>query len=349
MKQFIKNIKALPFLASMALNPINKVTDAHPGYTPNDNIVEQESRAHELKDKFSGAFTTCHEIIDSHQLCISNNSPQIDPYQIAGRFRQNLQKVYQTLKIPKTQQTSETDTTLLIITDSQAELKTLMQRINIQTYWGYFLEDLIPNTNVAFSYSDSKPLTPWENTAHELGHAIFNLTIGDHLEARDFCQKFKLNHKVIWEGFAEFFKYANNIKPKIKIKGIPQGYINQTFQFPDIYNPHFAKQKIYSITELLSYSPRPTADNYLYGKMFFAFLHYKQPVLFRLLLLSIRTKSDASMEYFLQKIKQPNINQEFQTYQRFYQHTHHALNTKLFKHVQSVYNEQKTNTNHHAN
>ena len=176
--------------------------------------MEQESQAHELKDKFSGAFTTCHDIIDSHQLCISNNSPQINPYQIAGRFRQNLQKVYQTLKIPKTQQTSQTDTTLLIITDSQAELKTLMQRINIQTYWGYFLEDLIPNTNVAFSYSESKPLTPWVNTAHELGHTIFNLTIGDHLEARDFAKNSNSTTKSSGKAFLNFSNMQITSNPK---------------------------------------------------------------------------------------------------------------------------------------
>ena len=342
MKKLTQNIKTIPLIASLALNPLNKCANAHPEQSQRENTVTQDSKAFELMQQSTSENTTCHQIINSHQLCISNHSQQIDPQQIASRFKESLKLVYQTLNIPEKLQTSKTDTTLLIIAASQQELEILMNKIDIQSSWGYFLENLIPNINVAISYADHQRQITWENSAHELTHAIFSLTIGDHIESKEFCEKHNINHKLIWEGFAEFFQYINTLESDITIQGLPQNLVNHLFQFPDNHNTsQFLKAKTYSISELLSYKPRPDSDNYVYGKVFFAFLHHKHPRLFKLILLSIRTKSDAGISYFLEEVNKPEINQDFQAFQKYYQFINSALRNHLTNHILQIYNNHK--------
>jgi len=336
--KFSQILKSTALTTTLCLNTTTQ-TQAHPGFLPSQEIVEQELKEYQILKHANTTNTTCHQVLDNHQLCIINNSQQIDPKQVARRFQETLMHTFQSLNIPASLHSKQNDTTTVIIAKSQPELEQIMQQINVKTYWGYFLENLIPYTNMTLVFANNNQQMPWQNAAHELGHAAFSLVIGDHLEARDFCQKFHINHKVIWEGFAEFFKYANN---QTQINPSPRAdskLIQHILDFPEIYNPNPDRKKLYSIQNLIFNNQVPHHDRYFYGRLFFSFLKHKHPHLLQLLMISIKTKAIRPMQLFVQQIQTDQINHEFQTHQTEFMNYSALLNQVLLKHVQNLYNK----------
>lgn len=354
--KLINTLKSAALFTTLQYTALNPIIDIHA--LPYKNTRQAQSTAFKDKTKrkrykivtqsANTANTTCHTISSKHTLCIQNHNLLINPFLIAKRFKDMIKITQESIDLPlQLRETISSD--YLVIHSTQEDLESLMKKLSINAYWGYFQEDLLQsghNSIFAYTPQDKHYKTNssrwmYSNISHEMGHAVFSTVIQNTEIAQELLNKTGINPRVILEGFAEFIKYANTLEPKYKVKGLENSYGKQCFQFPEIYNPeHTLKTKIYSITELLNQKQKPDSDYYYYGKIFYNFIYQKHKGLYNLLLIGLLKKSDLALNIFKTRILSQELNNDFINYQHFYISTHNKLDVLLRFHIQSIYEEK---------